>query len=89
MNLTEWSRYVETGISSLTKKQQQAIELVHFDGHTLQETSLILRESLANTRNYYYRGLKTLRVFLSAEVGTKRAQQDPVLGRDDAYHYES
>jgi RNA polymerase sigma-70 factor, ECF subfamily len=79
MNLTEWSCYVEKGISSLTKKQQQTIELVHFDSHTLQETSQILRESLANTRNNYYRGIKALRGILRAKVGTKRAQEDSIL----------
>jgi len=81
MNLTEWSCYVEAGISSLTKKQQQTIELVHVDGHTLQEAAQILGESLANTRNSYYRGIKALRGFLSAEVETKRAQEDSILER--------
>jgi len=40
-------RYVETGIATLGIKQRRVIELVHFDGYTLQEASEILRESLA------------------------------------------
>lgn len=40
--------------------------MIHFDGYTLQETATILDESLANTRNHYYRGMKVLRNFLHA-----------------------
>src|SRR5882762_8567638 len=35
---TEWARYVESGISALNPKQRQVIELVHFEGYTLQES---------------------------------------------------
>jgi len=65
------------------------IELVHFEGYTLQEVSEIVRESLANTRNYYYRGLKALRSFLKVETALKRAKETTVLGRDDAYGFGS
>src|SRR5438046_982207 len=74
MSPTEWARYVETGIGTLGIKQRRVIELVHFDGYTLQEASEILRESLANTRNLYYRGLKELRGFLSGKAALKKVQ---------------
>jgi len=64
MNQSEWSRLVETGFGSLTDKQRRTIGLVHVEGYTLQEAADAQRESLASTRNYYYRGLKTLRTFL-------------------------
>ena len=89
MSPGEWARYVETGISALTVRQREVIELVHFEGHTLQETSEILRESLANTRNYYYRGLRSLRNFLEAKTAMKSHPADAILEGNNAYGFES
>jgi len=89
MSPGEWARYVETGTASLGQKQRQVIELVHFEGYTLREAAQILGETLANTRNYYYRGLKALRSFLSERSPLKKAQEDMVLERHDAYRFES
>ncbi len=82
--------HVETGIATLAIKQRRVIELVHFDGYTLQEASEILRESLANTRNLYYRGLKELREFLSGKEALKNVQETVILERrKDAFRFES
>lgn len=89
MTPAEWARYVESGIATLNPKQRRIIELVHFEGYTLQETSEIARESLANTRNYYYRGLKALRNFLNAETALKKAKERELLERRDAYGFGS
>jgi len=62
---------VEECLSSLNSRQRRAVELIHFDGYTLLETAEILKESLANTRNLYYRGMKALRTYL-----TKASAQD-------------
>ena len=59
------------------------------DGYTLQEASEILRESLANTRNLYYRGLKLLKEFLDGKAVLKRADESVALERKDAYRFES
>jgi RNA polymerase sigma-70 factor (ECF subfamily) len=88
MSSAEWARYVETGIATLGIKQRRVIELVHFEGNTLQEASEILRESLANTRNLYYRGLKELKEFLN-KAALKNAHETVVLERKDAYRFES
>jgi len=85
----EWAQYVETGIATLGAKHRRVIELVHFEGYTLQEVSEILRESLANTRNYYYRGLKTLRGILVTEPEMKASSQPAILERKDAYGFET
>src|ERR1700733_4210713 len=85
----EWARYVESGIAMLNAKQRQVIELVHFEGYTLQEAAEKLRESLSNTRNYYYRGLKALRDFLVARTVVKKAKEGVRLERNDAYRFES
>jgi DNA-directed RNA polymerase specialized sigma24 family protein len=89
MSSGEWTRYVETGIATLGIKQRRVIELVHFDGYTLQEAAEILRESLANTRNLYYRGLKELKDFLNGKATCKKAHETVVLERKDAYRFES
>ena len=89
MSAAEWSRYVETGIATLGVKDRRVIELVHFDGYTLQESADILRESLANTRNLYYRGLKELKQFLNGKASQKKARESAVLERKNAYRFES
>jgi len=61
----ERAALVEECLSSLNSRQRRTIELVHFDGYTLLETAGILEESLANTRNLYYRGMKALRSYLA------------------------
>ena len=85
----EWTHYVESGIGALSPKQRRVIELVHFEGYTLQEVSEIVRETLANTRNYYYRGLKALRGFLKVEAALTKAKEKAVLDGNDAYSFES
>jgi len=85
----EWARYVESGIANLNPRQRQVIELVHFDGYTLQEAAEKSRESLANTRNYYYRGLKALRAALAARNAVRKATEGMKLEGDDAYIFES
>ena len=55
---------VEQCLSALNSRQRRTVELIHFEGYTLLETAAILKESLANTRNLYYRGMKTLRTYL-------------------------
>jgi RNA polymerase sigma-70 factor (ECF subfamily) len=80
LNAADLARYIEAGLTLLPAQQRQAIELVHFEGRTLQEISELMRESLANTRNIYYRGIKRLRDHLQArkEKDTSVVAADPV-----------
>ncbi len=55
---------VQQCLAILNPHQRRALELVHFEGYTLLETANILEESLANTRNLYYRGIRALRAQL-------------------------
>jgi RNA polymerase sigma-70 factor (ECF subfamily) len=89
MNRSEWTRFVESGIGKLNAPQRQTIQMVHFEGRTLKEAAEILRESLPNTRNYYYRGLKALRVYLEVTAEAQTAKQEAILGRMNAYHLKS
>src|SRR6266581_7577518 len=88
MSSGEWARYVETGMATLGIKQRRVIELVHFDGYTLLEAAEILRESLANTRNLYYRGLRELKEILSGKAALKKAHEPVILERKDAFRFE-
>ena len=88
LSSAEWTRFVESGIAALNPKQRQVMELVHFEGYTLQETSEIVRETLTNTRNYYYRGLKALRTFLRVRAAAKPAGERLGLPKDGALRFE-
>jgi DNA-directed RNA polymerase specialized sigma24 family protein len=79
---------VESGLASLKPKQRQVMELVHFEGLTLQETAERIRESFANTRNYYYRGLKALRVYLCSHSKPDPAPESLPLPEGGVLRYE-
>jgi RNA polymerase sigma-70 factor, ECF subfamily len=53
--------FVGECLASLNPNQRRIVEAVHFEGYTLRETADLLNESLANTRNLYYRGMKSIR----------------------------
>src|SRR5205814_29417 len=58
---------------TLAPKQKKALELIYFDGLSIQEVAEQTNESVENTRHYYYRGLKKLKEMLaSAPVGRVR-----------------
>jgi RNA polymerase sigma-70 factor, ECF subfamily len=91
----ERATFVEECLAVLNPRQRRTIELVHFDGYTLMETAAVLKQSLANTRNIYYRGMKALRFQLlmtRAHVGkgaveltesmTEAAAKSLILGTD-------
>ncbi|MDR3572218.1 MAG: sigma-70 family RNA polymerase sigma factor [Anaerolineaceae bacterium] len=58
--------FVEQILTLLNPRQRRTIELVLFEGYTLLETAAVLQESLANTRNLYYRGMQVLRMQLKS-----------------------
>jgi len=60
----ERAAFVQECLAALNPRQRRTLELVHFDGYTLVETANILEQSLANTRNLYYRGISILRAQL-------------------------
>jgi len=88
LGAAEWARLVESGLSSLNPKQRQVLELVHFEGLTLLETSERIRESFANARNYYYRGLKALRAYLHSHVRPERAPETLTFPEKGALRFE-
>ena len=83
LNPAESARCVESAMTALAPRQRRVIELVHGDGHTLRECSEILGETLANTRNHYYRGLKALREYLKARSEHKETSETAITERVD------
>jgi len=77
----ERATFVEECLAVLNPRQRRTVELVHFDGYTLTETAAVLKQSLANTRNIYYRGMKALRFQLLAPR-THAGESELDLGRD-------
>jgi RNA polymerase sigma-70 factor (ECF subfamily) len=85
----EWAHSVQSGVATLTTKQQRTIELVYLEGCTLREAADRQRESLANTRNHYYRGLKVLRAFLEGKAEAEKAKERELRAGEGAYQFES
>ncbi len=65
MNPVEWAQDVEKGLAILTSSQRRAIELIHFEGYTLEEVSLIMQKGLSSIKNHYYRGMRVLKGYLN------------------------
>jgi len=76
----ERAAFVEECLAVLNPRQRRTIELVHFDGYTLMETAAVLKQSLANTRNIYYRGMKALRFQLLATPGPADKDERTMAG---------
>ena len=64
----ESKELVEQALASLSAAQRRVIELLHFQGRTLQEISQMEGKELTGIRNSYYRGLNALRSFLGRDV---------------------
>lgn len=73
----ESSRLVRQAISALDAKQQRAIDLVYFEGLTLEEAAQRAGETPAAMRHHYYRGLMRLREL----VLSRRADTEGELNR--------
>jgi RNA polymerase sigma-70 factor (ECF subfamily) len=65
---------IRKAFEELSEKQRETLTLFFFEGCTLREISEQLKESLANIRHYYYRGLKHLKSNLDLAATGKGAQ---------------
>lgn len=82
--ILERAAFVEECLATLNPRQRRTVELVHFDGYTLRETATILKQSLANTRNLYYRGMKAIRSqFLTARPATVQRETSVIESLPD------
>ena len=56
---------VHRGMNVLNDTERSVIKWVSFEGLSLREASVQMQLSYVNARNHYYRGLKSLQLFLS------------------------
>jgi RNA polymerase sigma-70 factor, ECF subfamily len=52
---------LQEAFKDLNEKQRLTLELYFFEGYTLREISVRMRESVGNVRHYYYRALERLK----------------------------
>jgi RNA polymerase sigma-70 factor (ECF subfamily) len=65
----ETARLVRQALRVLNEKQRRAIDLVYFEGLTLEEAAQKAGETQAALRHHYYRGLMKLRQFIQSSKG--------------------
>jgi RNA polymerase sigma-70 factor (ECF subfamily) len=65
----EMTYLVRQAFQKLNAKQQQAIDLIYFEGLTAEEAAERSGESLPAIRHQYYRGLMKLREIIKAPAG--------------------
>lgn len=70
---------VRQALDALSEKQQQAIDLVYFEGMTVEEAAERAGETVAAMRHQYYRGLMKLREIINSPAS---------LGFEDARRIE-
>ena len=70
LTFQEWRRILDEGLGTLNERQRKILELTCFQGLLLSEIAERSKESLANVRHHYYRGLEGLRKFLEVTPGS-------------------
>lgn len=60
---------IKETLSALSESQKKTLWLFFFEGYTLDEIAIELRQSVGNIKNHYYRGLDRLRRMLNKESG--------------------
>lgn len=72
----ETARLVRQALGALSDKQQRAIELVYFEGLTIDEAAQRTGDTVPSVRHHYYRGLMKLREFINSSRFVK--QEEPL-----------
>jgi RNA polymerase sigma-70 factor, ECF subfamily len=62
----ELNHLLRQGLATLSGPQKKVIELVSYDGLSMQEIADKTGETLVNVRHHYYRGLQQLRSFIGS-----------------------
>ena len=61
----EW---VRCALGALNESQRRVLHLTHFEGHSLRDVSAESGEAYSSVRHHFYRGLKKMRVLLTAST---------------------
>jgi RNA polymerase sigma-70 factor (ECF subfamily) len=73
----ELKHLIRQGLATLSGAQKRVIELVSYDGLSMQEIANKTGDTLVNVRHHYYRGLQKLRSF----IGNTPEQRQSVGGQ--------
>lgn len=60
---------IKETLSALSESQKKTLWLFFFEGYTMDEIAIEMRQSVGNIKNHYYRGLDRLRRMLNKESG--------------------
>ena len=69
----ELKHLLRQGLATLSGTQKQVIELVSYDGLSMQEIANKTGDTLVNVRHHYYRGLQNLRSFIGQTPDKRKA----------------
>ena len=72
----EVGRLVDQGLATLSGPQRRVIELVTYEGLSMNEIAEKMGESVVNVRNHYYRGLRKLRTFVESVADRHKVVSD-------------
>ena len=84
----EEKEIIEQGLACLNPAQRRVVELLHFEGHTLREISLMEGKELGAIRNRYYRGLRALKTALSQAIARSPVRGTSPAKRQEEYEIE-
>jgi RNA polymerase sigma-70 factor, ECF subfamily len=68
----ELRHLIRQGMATVSSVQKQVIELVSYDGLSMQEIANKTGDTLVNVRHHYYRGLEKLRSFIGGTREKKK-----------------
>jgi RNA polymerase sigma-70 factor (ECF subfamily) len=69
----ELKHLLRQGLATLSDAQKQVVELVSYDGLSMQEIANKTGDTLMNVRHHYYRGLQHLRSFIEHTPEKRKA----------------
>ncbi len=81
MSSSETARLVREILETLDEKQRTAVELISFEGLTLEELATRTGETTANAKHHYYRGMAKLRECLGSPEWEPEKGRPRVTGR--------
>jgi RNA polymerase sigma-70 factor (ECF subfamily) len=76
----ECARLIAEVLATLNEQQRQTIEMVFFQGLTLDDVAARTGQTLSNVRHHYYRGLERLRTCIAGDDRASRKTATVPLG---------
>lgn len=67
LELEERNQQLVRALSALSRRQQEVLHLVFYDGFTIEEAAKVMNVSLGTARTHYQRGKSSLREFLGEQ----------------------